>query len=192
MKRDPVAEKWCAAWRHVAVTASGGWEVEIQDADVLAAPGPKAYLYMFDRLSGWTWMAAVSLQDFHRIAAEGRAMGAGERQAVCAGLADLAASVANRSVALDHDAMHRLAVLLSLYAGGTKTFQAANGFPDGAHFVAIVYREQGGGALLRPFAMAAAPGAPVAADVLAVSVGQVMQIDWERHPEWLKGDKKDE
>lgn len=186
------AEKWTQAWRHLDLVASMGWDAKLHDLDNVVSAAPRSYLYIYDLATGWSWLGAVNHEGFRQVSDAGKKGLVSDRRDIVAALSELVVGHAGRRVALDAEQHRELAILTSFYAGGTKSYAAAQGFPDGAHFVVIVYRNPGHETVnLRPFAMKLPPDRPVAADVLAATLRQVITMDKSRHPEWLEG-KKDE
>lgn len=188
MAKGAGVEKWLKAWRHIAVQAQAGWSSSVLDASLAADPGPKAFLYLFDLVSRWAWMGTASLAGFHELSAAGKIASAADLNDIRGGLGAMVAGLADGALEINDGREQGLGVLASLYAGGTKTYAAAKGFPDRCHFVVIVYRKPGGkDVLLRPFAMDFGPDKPVDADTLEAMLQQVIDMDRINHPEWLKG-----
>lgn len=194
MVQGRAAEKWIRAWGNIGLVGSCGWEAGVMDVEAAASPELKTHLYVYDRLTGWAWMASVLHAGFSQVAEAGKKAGDQDRREIRGGLAQLATRLADGVETSRREAERDLALLAGLYAGGTKTYSAGRGFPDGAHFVVILYRKKiGDNAMLRPFAMSAPPGRPVAADVFKATVEQVVTLDGVNHPWWLEGkEKKDE
>lgn len=184
---DSTADKWLKAWRHIGLVASSGWDASIGDVDVAADPAPKAYLYVFDLATRWTWMGAASLAAFHKASAAGGQLDDTGLNAVRGGLGALIAKFARGDGDVKNsEQANDLGLLASMYAGGTAVYQVAKGFPDRCHFVVIVYRKHGSdNVLLRPFAMQLPPDKPASADYFEGMLKQVVQMDKARHPEWF-------
>lgn len=193
MAKDAGVERWLEAWRHIGVQAQAGWDASVQDVDLAADPGPKAFLYLFDLVSRWAWMGTASLAGFHELSAAGKKVSTADLNDIRGGLGTMIAGLADGEMEVSGEREQGLGVLASMYAGGTKTYAAARGFPDRCHFVVIVYRKPGGkDVLLRPFAMDSGPNRPVDADVLEAMLQQVIDMDRINHPEWFKGKDNDE
>lgn len=178
------------ALRQLEMLELDGWSGLIEDVDLAVQPGPKACLYLYDRITRWTWMASAPLSGFHAVSQAGRKLREVERRSVIDSLAVLATQIADGRLHPGPDDRQALGLLTSMYAGGTKTYASEAGFPDGCHFVVMVYRKPGGDAVkLRPFAFKADPAMPVSADTLMQLVRQGIQIDRVRHPAWLDGEE---
>lgn len=160
-----------------------GWDSVIHNLEI--ASGPQVFLYVHDLATQWTWMAGVGRDDFCKAAKLGGKLKpkrvSDVRGAVLSAVIELAGKAGNT------EAEQALGLALSLYAGGTQTFQAAGGFKEGGHFCVILYRENAEAqeASLRPFTFPGSLGKPIAADAFMGAVQQVVQIDRARHPEWF-------
>jgi len=165
-----------------------GWDSAIHDLN--AAKGDQMFLYFHDTATRWTWMVSVSREGFHAAAKVGRNMSPEKTIELRHVLSSVAIDLANKNIAAGTSKEEKLlGSAMCRYAGGTKTFQAAEGFKDGGHFCAILYRKDRNAeeANLRPFALKAPPDKPVPVDVFMGTVLQVVEIDSARHPEWVNG-----
>jgi hypothetical protein len=181
-------EKWIRAWRHIGLLASAGWDAAIRDVDLVLDPGAKAHLYVVDLVTSWVWMGAVAPEGFREVSEAGKKANAADREQIRGALGVLVARLSDGREPRTPDHEEQLGLLASLYAGGTKIYAAEKGFPDGCHFVVLVYRKPGSDTvMLRPFAIGQSPDKPVSPDVLENMVASVVRIDRIRHPEWLEG-----
>lgn len=82
----------------------------------------------------------------------------------------------------------QLGLLLAFYAGTTRTWELANKMQGGGHFIVMDYRKSKdeNESNLRPFVLADTGNTVLSADALAGYIGQVMEIDQSRHPEWFR------
>lgn len=80
----------------------------------------------------------------------------------------------------------QLGSMLTLYAGTTQTWNAANRFrADGGHFIVLNYRRAGQlSGRLRPFAIPSFEGI-IPAEQFDAMVAKVIATDKLNHPEWL-------
>lgn len=182
------AEQWIQAWKHISILASVGWEASIHDAGVVVDPCPKTRIYLVDLVSDWVWMGEVATEAFKEVSAAGKKVNEVDRDAICGALGTLVTRFSDEREPCTIEQEEEMGLLASLYAGGTKIYAAAKGFPDGCHFAILVYRQPGSDTvMLRPFAINQTPDKPVSADTLKRMVGEVVQIDRARHPGWLEG-----
>lgn len=149
------------------------------------------FLYVHDVAILWTWMASVERSGFLEAAAAGGKLMANQMVDVRGGLLAAVMKLSGSTVVADvtdADAEHTLGVALSLYAGTTRTFQAADGFKDGGHFCVMIYRKdvKTESANIRPFAFPGSPDLPITVDAFMAAVAQVEQRDRALHPEWME------
>lgn len=149
--------------------------------------GKQAFLYAYNLPTRWAWMGSASAEEFDKAAKIGGKLKPARisdvRGAILSSAFDLAGGSAGKP-----DIEQALGAALSLYAGGTKIFQAMNGIKDGGHFGVLLYREnaQSEDALIRPFIFPGATDKPIAADSFLAAVQQVIKMDRARHPEWFQ------
>lgn len=112
-----------------------------------------------------------------------------EAAAIQSGVASVAGRAAEGSPPLPLDGLtweQQLGGLLALYAGTTKTWELAQRFVRGGHFIVLNYRKAGDqDGLLRPFAMADSTASIIPADELQETIANVISADRQRHPEWF-------
>lgn len=85
----------------------------------------------------------------------------------------------------DPDWEQQLGCLLTLYAGTTRTWEAAGRFKNGGHFIVLNYRRTGArDGRLRPFAVADSQRVLPAAELKSM-IADVVAVDRARHPEWF-------
>lgn len=166
-----------------------GWDSVVHD-DALAS-GDLVFLYVHDVATRWTWMASVERKGFLEAAATGGTLSDKGMDDVRGGLLAAVMKLSGSATAADVTTVHAehiLGVALSLYAGRTQIFRAADGFKDGGHFCVMIYRKdaKAESANIRPFAFPGSPDRPIAAEAFMAAVAQVEQRDRERHPEWLE------
>lgn len=172
-----------------ACVGATGWSVEIHDEEATASPS--VLLYVWDRVTGWTWLCSVPRAKF--TATSTRA--SRERPAVVDAIrGKLGDAIYRAATARDPDPAdaapweHVLGSMLVAYAGTTQAWAAAGGLRSGGHFIVSYYRKAGEAVgMLRPFAL---PGDTRGRDVLPVerlleAVSSVWDMDRRRHPEWF-------
>jgi hypothetical protein len=181
-------------WKSASIVTSAcagaaGWSIEVHDAEATASPS--VLLYVWDSVSGWTWLCSIPRKRF--AAASGKA--SRERPAVVEAIRGKLGNLIYRAadgVAPDPEDStsweNMLGAMLAAYAGSTQAWKAANGFEGGGHFIVSYYRKPGEThGMLRPFALS---GDTRGRDVLPVeqlldAVHTVQRMDRERHPEWF-------
>lgn len=166
------------------VLAASGWN---QDTFEHALTGPVVWGYVFDMPTKWTWLCSIDREGFAALSQESHA-DPGRAEAVRGGLAFLTARVADGSPpppAEGLDWEQQLGAFLALYAGTTKTWELADRFESGGHFVVLNYRKPGDqGGSLRPFAMRPSASVLNAAE-LQQTIKNVIASDRSKHPEWF-------
>lgn len=164
---------------------AAGWDQTLHNE--AAAAKDCMFVYVCDVATGWTWLCTLPLADFHRVSSQARSTPS-VATAVRAGIADLvaaAAAGAPREPVDGSDWEHQLSLLLSAYAGGTKTWAAAEGFRHGGHFVVVNYPHASGvGSVLRPFAIPNTGGV-LPPWQLNEYLKEVVLRDTRLHPEWF-------
>lgn len=163
----------------------GGWNLTIQDPSI--AFEPQTYVYVHDHLSGWTWMAGIDRRAFPHIASIGENLNASDTGMVRGALLGAASIVESGNESKTPDTERCLAYSVALYAGGTKTFQAANRFSDGGHFCVVLYRSSNDKAIanLRPCAFPPSDGGALSADVFKAHMRRVVAHDRQNNPQWI-------
>lgn len=167
-----------------------GWDSAVHN--LTAAKGDQVFLYVHDIATRWTWMVSVARAGFHTAANMGRNLGSDKTLDLRHALSSIAIGLAARNIAAGTSEEEKmLGNALCLYAGGTKTFIAADEFKVGGHFCVILYRKdrQAEEVMLRPFALPGETDKPIPANILVDAVLQVAEIDKARHPEWFMGDE---
>lgn len=175
----------------VASTISGaqGWDAKIHDPVI--ASKPQMFIYVHDSATKWSWMVSVSRDEFQRVAKIGESLNAKRSRDVRDAVSSCITNLARKNaVAGEAEEEKGLGLAMCLYAGGTKTFQAAKRFKGGGHFCVILYRkdEASDKSILRPFALSGSLDRPIAIENFTAAIFQVAQMDAARHPEWLKGE----
>lgn len=162
-----------------------GWDSVVHDTTIAA--GRQTFLYAFDLPTRWAWVGSTSADEFDKAAKIGGKLKTKRMSDVRGAILSAAFELAGGSTGKP-DAEQALGSALSLYAGGTKIFQATNGIKDGGHFGVLLYREnaQSEDALIRPFVFPGATDKPIAADSFLCAVQQVVKMDQARHPEWFQ------
>lgn len=168
---------------------AAGWDCHKVNPEHLT--GPMAYLYTYDRPTGWTWMCAIPVDTFQQLTQAAKA-DAKSWPAVRGGLAYVLQSSANgtpvpEAEGLDWEA--QLGCLLAAYAGTTKVLDVAAGMPNGGHFIVLNYRrarsQPEAEGLLRPAALPEKATGPLTYQEFMGRVEQIAGIDQGRHPEWF-------
>lgn len=164
-----------------------GWDSAVLNLN--AAKGDQVFLYIHDIPTRWTWMVSVAREGFHAAAKIGGKLSPEKTIELRHSLSSIALDLAAKNaVAGTSEEEMLLGNAMCLYAGGTQTFKAAEGFKDGGHFCVILYRKDRNAEkiTLRPFAMPGSTDKPIPANVFVDAVLQVTEIDMARHPEWFK------
>lgn len=174
----------------IAVSASAeahGWDSSVHN--LTAAKGDQVFLYIHDMATRWTWMVSVARDGFQKASKVGRDLSPEKTVELRHVLSSIVIDLANKNIVAGSSEEEKLlGNAMCLYAGGTKTFQIADGFKNGGHFCAILYRKNRSAkkATLRPFALQEPPDKPMPAKVFVDAVLQVAEIDRIRHPEWVQ------
>lgn len=171
-----------------AVMGAAGWDMHRYDA--VAASGPQVFLYVFDKPTGFIWMASVSREEFSKAstqASKDNDLVQPSRDSLVHVLFH-AASCKPPAPIDGCDWEHQLGMLLAIYAGTTRTWEQADRFRAGGHFIVLNYRNSGTdeNSKLRPFAVANTNNTALSAEDLQGYIKQVMGMDMGRHPEWFK------
>lgn len=176
-----------------AEAAASGWDLRVVDPQMMAG-GDTVSLYVWDRPTNWVWTCSIDRTQFHK-AAE-KASGSG-RKIVDSIRGDLAYAVAQAAAGTPmsrRDGLgweEELALLLSAYAGTTKTYRATDGFKNGGSFIVLNYRTgliaEG---ILRPVAMPLRSpeekNALLPFETLQNTIKEVVNLDLMNHPEWFE------
>jgi len=162
-----------------------GWDVAIQDASIAATP--KTYVYVYDHLSGWTWLAGINRQSFQDMASIGESLSPAEADMARGALLGAVRAMETGDKTKINEAECCLGYSAALYAGGTATFRAANRFSDGGHFCVVLYRSKldSSVANLRPFAIPAGDGEALTADAFQSFTRRVVERDRLLNPQWI-------
>lgn len=177
----------------IAVSASAeahGWDSTVHNLN--AAKGDQVFLYIHDVATMWTWMVSVAREGFHTAAKVGRDLNSEKTVELRHVLSSIVIDLANKNIVAGLSEEEKLlGNAMCLYAGGTQTFQIADGFKNGGHFCAILYRKDHNTkkAILRPFALQEPTDKPMPSNVFVEAVLQVAEIDRTRHPEWFQDGK---
>ena len=162
-----------------------GWDPINHDAGL---PGPFVCIYAYDSPTQWIWMCRVARDDFVNLSS---CMLANPHlvESVRGSVAHVLGSAAEGTPPADVDVANwenQLGSLLTLYAGTTTTWNAANRFrTEGGHFIVLNYRRAGQfDGKLRPFAMQNCEGI-IPVDQFETMVKQVIRMDETNHPEWF-------
>lgn len=175
----------------IAVSASAeahGWDSSVHN--LTAAKGDQVFLYIHDMATRWTWMVSVAREGFHAAAKVGRDLSPEKTVELRHVLSSIVIDLANKNIVAGSSEEEKLlGNAMCLYAGGTQTFQAADGFKNGGHFCAILYRKDRNAeeATLRPFALQVRLDKPMPAKIFVDAALQVAAIDMATHPEWFLG-----
>lgn len=170
-----------------SLVRSAGWTPSVRDVAISSAP--QIFLYVWDMPSDWVWMCTASLEEFRKLsrAAQDGAVEAETVRGLLGSVIGAAADGRPPQEQCDMDWEEQLGLALSLYAGGTTTYKAANGFPEGGHFIVLNYRSAGARtSKLRPFAAPGRAQVPLSPEVLLAHKAQVLALDRGRHPEWFE------
>jgi hypothetical protein len=166
---------------------AAGWRQSMHD--VKTATGPRVNLYVYDLATKWVWMCTLSRTEFVRISQAGHDTPE-EVGPVRAGLSAVicdAAEARTPAPMVGASWEQQLGGLLAMYAGSTRTWELANKFADGGHFIVLNYRQAGQRhGLLRPLALRPDADAVLPVALLQSTVEQVLTLDRERHPEWFE------
>lgn len=177
----------------IAVSSSAeahGWDSTVHN--LTAAKGDQVFLYIHDMATRWTWMVSVARDGFQKASKVGRDLSPEKTVELRHVLSSIVIDLANKNIVAGSSEEEKLlGNAMCLYAGGTQTFQAADGFKNGGHFCAILYRQalNAEKIMLRPFALPGSTDNPIPANVFIGAVQQVTEIDMAKHPEWFVSGK---
>lgn len=172
-----------------ACVGAAGWSVEIHDAE--ATTSPSVLLYVWDSVTGWTWLCSVPRQRFTETSTKASQELPAVVDAIRGKLGD---AIYRAAVGCEPDPDDSapweqvLGSMLAVYAGTTQAWSATGGFREGGHFIVSYYRQPAEATgMLRPFALS---GDTRGRDVLSVgqlldAVRSVREMDRARHPEWF-------
>ena len=172
-----------------ACASAAGWESAVHDPAIAA--GPSVLSYVWDQASGWIWVCSTSPAQFDKQADKASRAKRKVVDGIRSALGELIFHAANGAavdLGLGDTWEQALGSMLAAYAGTTQTWALADGFPGGGHFIVLYYRKAGQQhGMLRPFAL---PCSASAREVLPVEqlrgvIGQVLETDRARHPEWV-------
>jgi hypothetical protein len=182
-----------APWRTKAFLTemsfkAAGWNPVLHDAH--ASSEPTVYVYCYDAPTKWSWMCTVPVTSFLKTSQAGFE-DTEHTEDFRGGLSFVMANAAEGIPPAQSDELdweRQLAVLLTLYAGGTQIWQMVNRFADGGHFIVLNYRKPGSrDGMLRPAALPPQPNESIiSSEYFRALVEQVMAQDRNRHPEWFK------
>lgn len=173
-----------------------GWKAG--EIDPAVVPRPPVYLYAWDSPTKWAWMCSVPVEVFEAITSKARQnqgdwesiRGAlGQTLSKCATLPELSApSTTPNSAGTMLSWSELLAFLLCAYAGTTKVLEVSGPLKAHSHFLTLHYRKKPArpDGMLRPFMAPAGYAAPLISDTFLGMVDQVVRMDLQRHPEWLR------
>lgn len=178
-----------SAFITTAAASAAGWAARTHDPRVAAAPS--VLLYVWDRVTNWTWVCSTPCEVFGRLSLAASRESAAGVAAIRGGLGQAiwrAATGQPPPEPADVSWEIELGSLLASYAGTTQVWQVTDRLREGGHFIVLYYRQptQSDG-MLRPFALPVASGGR---DLLSVTdlrkiIGSVSAMDRERHPEWF-------
>jgi hypothetical protein len=162
-----------------------GWDVAFQDAS--SACTPQTFIYVYDHLSGWTWLAGINRQSFQDMATIGESLSPTEADLARGALLGTVAAMKTGDQSKMNEAERCLGYSVALYAGGTATFHAAHRFSGGGHFCVVLYRSKRDPTIanLRPFAIPSGDGEALKADEFKAFVHRVVERDRLLNPQWL-------
>ena len=172
-----------------ACASAAGWESAVHDPAIAA--GPCVLSYVWDQASGWIWVCSTSPAQFDKQADKASRAKRKVVDGIRSALGELIFHAANGAavdLGLGDTWEQALGSMLAAYAGTTQTWALADGFPAGGHFIVLYYRKAGQQhGMLRPFAL---PRTASAREILPVEqlravIGQVIEMDRARHPEWV-------
>lgn len=172
-----------------ACASAAGWSSAVHDPAIAA--GPSVLSYVWDQPSGWIWVCSAGVEQFDRQADKASRARPKVVDGIRAAVGELVFHAANGAavdLGLGESWEQALGSMLAAYAGTTQTWALADGFPGGGHFIVMYYRKAGQQhGMLRPFAL---PRTASAREVLPVerlraAIGQVIELDRARHPEWV-------
>lgn len=175
------------AFLHVVTSTNAtGWDASIIAG--LPAGQASAFLYLCDPTAEILWLTTIaSVNVPHALAGFKKAGYSGSSVRDTLGSAfDYLPPDAALPPGFSREEVNAIAAGSALaYASETQTWAQMGGVADGAHLVILRYRRAENDWLLRPFALRGHKDKPIAADVLAGSVRQVIAIDRQRHLDWF-------
>lgn len=154
------------------------------------------FVYAYDTLCGWTWRLTMKRDAFYEFSlfSHEHPDWAPVIRNECASFLARAATQRSQRMqsfdvppedALPQDWQEQLAIRLALYAGSTRTWELADRFLRGGHFVVLHYRQAGqSDTTLRPFSALPTEAAFAPEDFQDV-LRFVMTTDRQKHPEWF-------
>lgn len=147
--------------------------------------GPLVWSYLWDSATNWLWTCCVPVDLFNQVAEEGFACQVQQGEIVGSlGTAMIEWAEDRRSEANDEKT---LAIFAALYAGTTQTWQLAEKFSAGGHFVVLAYRQPGSQEIsARPFALGGDTRIMLPHAKVVDAIEHVVGIDKLRHPEWFR------
>lgn len=165
---------------------AGGWDLETHDTTL--AGTPMVNLYVVDMATNWAWACSVARADFIQ-----QSTAACEDTSLYQAIRDTTSYLIHRAAdKLDIDVVdgltweHQLGCFLTLYAGTTVTWQKANKFENGGHFIVIMYRKSNEtNGKLRPFGNVEYKGI-LPFKELEKSVQSVVAHDRKHNSQWFK------
>lgn len=174
-----------------------GWSAHSVDPEQLS--GPQVYLYVLDYETSWSWMASVQLEVFQQVAEKFKSMP--HEWATLRGMlgksieqqAENAKRVTAQppSPAAAHPGRpqqweQELAMMVTGYAGTTKTGNTPGAIRPGCHFLMHRYTTRDNTPLLRPYLTGPEDTGPLTAERFFMLVGHVVGLDREAHPDWFR------
>lgn len=166
---------------------AAGWHQSMHDVET--ATGPRVALYVYDLATQWVWLCTLNRAEFVRMSQAGHDTPA-DVDPVRASLSDVICDVAEERMPAPVDGAcweQQLGALLALYAGSTRTWELADKFVQGGHFIVLHYRRPGQRqGLLRPLALRPGENAVLPVPLLQGTIDQVLALDRDRHPEWFE------
>lgn len=165
-----------------------GWNQQIHDSEVPA--GPQVFIYAYDLPTRWTWMGSVKQDIFDQLSAMGH-QDKGSVEMNRGGVAYVMSGAADRKPVDEVDGLdweQQLGAFLGSYAGTTRTWELAERFAKGGHFIVLNYRKAGRrDGMLRPFAMRSSDNKILPVDELEAAIKEVIALDRKAHPDWFLG-----
>lgn len=162
-----------------------GWQARTVNPEGLL--GEQVYLYVWDRESNWAWSCSLSLEQFNYYAtksAEDLSQASKYCDTLAAAIREISTGRAPTSIGDDWESL--LAMLVSAYAGTTKTWELSKRMSQGGHFFVCHYSRTNSSALLRPAVRVDQANSILPAAAFWQTIKAITDKDRESHPEWFK------
>jgi hypothetical protein len=160
-----------------SILGASGWKMDVNNPQQMVASS--IHFYILDHRSDFVWMCTIPKDEFQLAIEKLPQSAPGE---AVEGVIHLLLQIMKPDAG--SEVQSQLALMLTAYLRGTKTFEYAGRGHRTSHFGFIHYA---GSKMLRPFALQGADRFPLDANTVREGFNQVVRIDKGNHPDWLLG-----